>query len=186
MRCKRCWYAALLAVAILGFAGCMHASEETSIPPLSAAGGRADPGLGPGTHALSSGPGFKGSPSWSPRGDRIAFIVDGYVVDKPVNAAYVRRWTTRDFVAEDAEWVSESSLAIFGLASGSVAKADPPAETDEVPRSVYRARSQEGTLDAAEVATEILAMSQGPEGKGLIVALEIDPHKSGLALIHDN
>jgi Tol biopolymer transport system component len=186
MRCKRCRYAALLAAAILVFAGCMHEGEKTSIPPLSAAGGRADPDLGPGTQALSSGPGFKGSPSWNPRGNRIAFTVDGYVVDKPVNAADVRRWTTRDFVAEDAEWISERSLAIFGLASGSVAKAEPSAGTDEASRSVYRARSQEESLDVEEVATKILAMSPNPEGRGLIVVLEIGPYKSGLALIHDN
>ncbi|MDP8949707.1 MAG: hypothetical protein M3N00_05615 [Actinomycetota bacterium] len=184
MRYKRCRYAALLAAVVLVFAGCMHEDEEMSIPPLSAAEGRTDPGLGPGTHPLSSGPGYKGSPSWSPQGDRIAFTVDGYVVDKPVNAGGVRRWTTRDFVAEDAEWTSESSLAIFGVASVSVA--GPPVGTDEVSRSVYRARSQEGSLDVEEVATKVLAMSPGPEGESLIVVFEIGPYKSGLALMRAN
>ncbi|MCA1848543.1 MAG: hypothetical protein LC704_06085, partial [Actinobacteria bacterium] len=65
-----------MAAVVLVFAGCMPADEEVSIPPLSAEGGRADPGLGPGTHPLSSGPGYKGSPSWSPEGDRIAFTID--------------------------------------------------------------------------------------------------------------
>jgi Tol biopolymer transport system component len=172
-------YAALLAAVVL--AGCMHVNDEQSIPPLSAAGGRADPGLGPGTHPLSSGPGYKGSPSWSPQGDRIAFTVDGYVVEKPVNAGDVRRWTTRDFVAEDAEWTSESSLAVFGVASGSVPGTEP-----EASRSVYRARSQEGSLEVEEVATDVLAMSPGPEGKGMIVALETGPYESELALTHSN
>jgi Tol biopolymer transport system component len=186
MRCKSCWYAASVAALLLVFAGCLPEDEEKSIPPLSAAGGRVDPGLGPGTHALSSGPGYKGSPSWSPSGDRIAFTVDGYVADKPVNAGSLRRWTTGDFVAEDAEWTSENSLAIFGLASGSVAEAGPPVGTDEVSRSVYRARSREGSPDVEEVATDILAMSPAPEGKGLIVVLEVEPYESGLALINDN
>ncbi|MDP8946697.1 MAG: hypothetical protein M3N09_01165, partial [Actinomycetota bacterium] len=106
-----------------------------SISPLSAAEGGADAGLGPGTRALSSGPGYKASPSWSPRGDRIAFTVDGYVVDRAVKARDVRRWTTRDLVAEDVEWTSESSLAIFGLAAGTVTVEKPPGGTDEVPRS---------------------------------------------------
>jgi TolB protein len=185
MRYKRCWYAAAVLAALL-LAGCMPEDEEMSIPPLSAADGHVDPGLGPGTHALSSGPGYKGSPSWSPSGDRIAFTVDGYVADKPVNAGNVRRWTTGDFVAEDAEWTSERSLAIFGLASGSVAEAGPPVGTDEVSRSVYRARSREGSPDVEEVATEILAMSPAPEGKGLIVVLEVGPYESRLALINDN
>jgi Tol biopolymer transport system component len=168
----------LLAAVVL--VGCMSADQEASIPPLSAVGGHADPGLGPGTHPLSSGPGYKGSPSWSPHGDRIAFTVDGYVVDKPTKAGGVRRWTTKDFVAEDVEWISGSSLAIFGSSSNSV-----PA-SDEATRSVYRARSQQGSLEVEEVATEVLATSPGPEGEGSIVVLETGPEESSLELMQDN
>lgn len=168
--------AALLAAAFLIVTGCIHQSEETSIPPLSPAGGRVDPGLGPEAQPLSSGPGYKGSPSWSPQGDRIAFTVDGYVVDKPLDAGDARRWTTRDFVAEDVEWTSESSLAIFGAASPLIGAS----------RSVYRARSEEGSLGVKEIATKVLAMSPGPGGEDLIVALETGPDESGLALMHDN
>jgi Tol biopolymer transport system component len=184
MRYRRCRYAALLAAVILVFAGCMHEDEKMSIPPLSAAEGRADASLGPWTRALSSGPGYKASPSWSPHGDRIAFTVDGYVVDKAARAQDVRRWTTRDFVAEDAEWTSESGLAIFGLASGSVTVAGPPLDTGEVPRSVYRARYREGSLEVEEVATDILAISPGPQGKGLIVVREVRPYEGRLVLMH--
>jgi Tol biopolymer transport system component len=186
MQYKRCWYAVLVAAVILVFAGCTHSDEEMPIPPLSAAEGRADPGLGPGTQALSSGPGYKGSPSWSPRGDRIAFTVDGYALDRPVGTGDVRRWKSGDFVAEDVEWTSESSLAIFGLTSDSVAEAGSPVGTDKESRSVYRARSREGSLEVEEVATEILAMSPAPEGKGLIVVLEVGQYESGIALIRDN
>ena len=178
MRYRR--YAALLAAFVL--AGCMPADEERSIEPLSAAGGGADPGLGPGTHPLSSGPGYKGSPSWSPRGDRIAFTVDGYVVDKPVDAGGLRRWTEGNLVAEDAEWTSEGSLAIFGVASGSVFEVG----TNEASRSVYRARSQEGSLEVEEVRSKVLAMSPGPQGKGLIVAMETENNDSRLALMQDS
>jgi Tol biopolymer transport system component len=168
--------AALMAAVVLVFAGCMNADEEVSIPPLSAAGGRADSGLGPGTHPLSSGPGYKGSPSWSPQGDRIAFTIDGYVADKPLDAGALRRWTKGNFVAEDAEWTSAGSLAIFGSSS--------TAGTDE--GSLYRTRSQEGSLEVEEVATEVLAMSPAPEGEGLIAALETGPHESELALMQSN
>jgi Tol biopolymer transport system component len=168
--------AALLAAVVLLFAGCMPADEEESIPPLSASEGRADPGLGPGTHALSSGPGYKGSPSWSPRGDRIAFTIDGYVADKPLDSGALRRWMEGNIVAEDAEWTSESSLAIFG--------SSPAAGTDEW--SLYRTRSDEDSPDAEEVATEVLAMSPGPEGEGLIAALETGSHESELALMRSN
>ena len=169
-------------LAVIFFAGCMPADEERSIEPLSAAGGGANPGLGPGTHALSSGPGYKGSPSWSPRGDRIAFTVDGYVVDKPVDAGGLRRWTAEDFVAEDVEWTSESNLAIFGVASSSV----PEVGTNKASRSVYRARSQEGSLEVEEVRSKVLAMAPAPERESLIVALQSETNESRLALIQED
>jgi Tol biopolymer transport system component len=167
--------AALLTATVFLAIGCMHPDQETSIPPLSAAGERVDPGLGPEAHPLSSGPGYKGSPSWSPHGDRVAFTVDGYVVDKPVGTGNARRWTTRDFVAEDAEWTSESSLAILGAVSA-----------DEASSSVYRARSGEESLGVREVAKEVLAMSRGPGGDGLMVAVQTGPGESELALLRDN
>ena len=171
--------AALFAAALLLTTGCLHATEESSIPPLPEAGARVDPGLGPEARPLSSGPGDKGSPSWSPRGARIAFTVDGYVVDKPVGTGDVRRLTTRDFVAEDVEWISESDLALIGAASGAV-----PA--GEAPRTVYRARSGEESLGVREVASEVLAMSPGPEGNGLIVALQTRAFRSEVAQLRDS
>ena len=167
--------AVLLAATVFLAIGCMRPDQETSIPPLSAAGERVDPGLGPEAQPLSSGPGYKGSPSWSPHGGRVAFTVDGYVMDKPVGTGEARRWTTRDFVAEDAEWTSEDSLAILGAVSAGKAS-----------NSVYRARSGEESLGVREVAKEVLAMSRGPGGEGLIVAFQIGSGESELALLRDN
>jgi TolB protein len=99
-----------------------------------------------------------------------------------MNAGDVRRWTTRDFVAEDTEWISENSLAIFGMAPGTA----PEAGMDGAPRSLYRARSQEGSLEVEEVATKVLAMSPSPEGEGMIVALETGDYESELALMRAN
>jgi len=169
----------LLAAMFLLLGGCLHQSEETLIPPLSATGEGVDPGLGPEAQPLSSGPGYKGSPSFSPRGGRIAYTVDGYVVDRPVGTGDSRRWTTKDFVAENAEWTSEGSLAIFGAASG-------PVPEERASRSLYRARSGEGSLGVKEVATDVLAMSPGPGGEGLIVALQTGAHQSELALLGDS
>jgi Tol biopolymer transport system component len=168
---------ALLAATVFLAIGCMHPEQERSIPPLSAAGERVNPGLGPESQPLSSGPGYKGSPSWSPHGGRVAFTVDGYVVDRPVGTGEARRWTTRDFVAEDAEWTSDDRLAILGAASGAA-----PADG----ASVYSARSGDESLAVREVVNEVLAMSRGPGGDGLIVAFRTGPGKSGLALLRDN
>src|SRR5919199_2925582 len=102
----------VLPVAAVLAAGCAHRSdEEVSITPLAPAAGRVDPGLGPGTRALTSGPGYKGSPGWNPNGDSITFTMDGYVIDKPTTSGEPRRRTTKDFVATDTEWTSKDTLA---------------------------------------------------------------------------
>src|SRR5215218_1165437 len=144
----------VLSVAAVFVTKNAHGSdEEVSIAPLAPAANRVDPGLGPGTQALSSGPGYKGSPSWSPGGDRIAFTVDGYVVDKPTGSGDLRRWTTRDFIAEDTEWVSEDTLMILGAAS--------PSGTEAIPRSLYRARAEEDSLELESIGKEVSALGPG-------------------------
>ena len=159
-------------------AGCAHADEEVSIAPLAPASGRVDPGLGPGTRALSSGPGYKGSPSWSPGGDRIAFTVDGYVVDKPTDSGDQRRWTTRDFFAEVTEWVSEDTLMILGAAPAQ------PTRTQEISSSLYKARAGEDSLGLERVRKEVLAIGRGRGG--LIFALGSGTYESEIALARDD
>jgi Tol biopolymer transport system component len=165
------WSAVLSVVAVL-LLGCAHADEEVSIAPLVSAEGRVDPGLGPGTRALSSGPGYKGFPSWSPGGDRIAFTVDGYVVDKPTGSGDLKRWTTRDFIAEDMEWISDDILMIRGAA--------PPSGTDEISSSLYMAQAGEDSLELKRVGKEVSAISPG-RGR-LIFALGNGADESRLAL----
>src|SRR5215216_5033633 len=142
---------AILSVAAVFVAGCAQADKEVSIAPLVPAAGRVDPGLGPGTRALSSGPGYKSSPSWSPGGDRIAFTVDGHVVDRPTDSEELRHWTTRDFIAEDTEWISDDILMILGAAS--------PSGTEETPSSLYMARADEDPLELEKVENEVSAIA---------------------------
>jgi Tol biopolymer transport system component len=170
-------FVVLLVAAVL-VAGCAHTDEEVSIAPLAPAAGRVDPGLGPGTRALSSGPGYKGSPSWSPGGDRIAFTVDGYVVDKPTGSEDLRRWRTTDFIAEDTEWVSDDTLMILGAASAS------PSGKRETSRSLYRARAGEDSLGLERVGKGVLAII--PYREGLVFALGSGTNESGLALTRGN
>ncbi len=169
----------LLLVAVLVTPGCLHAHEEVSLSPLPAAAGQVDPGLGPGARPLSFGPGYKGSPSWSPEGDRIAFTVDGYVVDKPPEVDDLRGWRTSGFVAEDAEWVSRDGLTILGATPGSA----PASAAEEAPKSVYRVRTEEGSFGPEKVARGVLTMGPQPAGKGgLILALGGEPYESRLVL----
>lgn len=168
-------FAVLSAVAVF-VVGCAHADQETSIAPLAPAAGRVDPGLGPGTRALSSGPGYKGSPSWSPDGGRIAFTVDGYVVDRPSGPGELKRWTTRDFAASKIEWTSDDTLTMLGAASTSGRNTSI---------SLYRAGSREDLLQLERVASGVLAMGQDPGGEGLIYAFGREPDESGLALMGD-
>ena len=162
----------LLWIAIsLVVVGCTPRDEEISIQPLPSLEGRSDPGLGPGTRPLSSGPGYKGSPSWSPQGGRIAFTMDGYVVDKSVTAGDLRRWTMRDFGAEEAEWTSEGSLMILA------------AEPSEASKSVYRTSTEDGSPEVQKVAADVLAMSPVPEKEYLIVAFETRSRDSILVLM---
>jgi Tol biopolymer transport system component len=163
---------AVLSIVAVFVAGCAHADKEVSIAPLAPAAGRVDPGLGPGTGALSSGPGYKGSPSWSPGGDKIAFTVDGYVVDRLTDSGDLRHRTTRDFIAEDTEWISEDTLMILGAAS--------PSGTEETPSSLYRARAEKNSLELERVEKEVSAI--GPGRRGLIFAIGRGAFGSGLAL----
>ncbi|MGH3146468.1 MAG: hypothetical protein ACRDTR_11775, partial [Rubrobacter sp.] len=142
-----------------------------------------DPGLGQGARPQSTGPGYKGSPSWSPGGDRIAFIVDGYVVDKPPEVRASRRWTTRDFVAEEAEWVSGDSLAVLGATPGSV----PSSATEEGSRSFYSARARQDSFDLERLATGVLAISPISVGEErVILAMDDGPHESRLVLTRNS
>jgi Tol biopolymer transport system component len=163
---------AVLLVAAVFVAGCAHADKEVSIAPLGPPAGRVDPALGPGTRALSSGPGYKGSPSWSPVGNRIAFTVDGYVVDRSTGSEALTRWTTRDFMAEDTEWISEDTLMILGAAS--------PPGTEETPSSLYRAGADDDSLELEKVEKEVSTI--GPGRGGLIFALGRGAFESRLAL----
>jgi len=166
-------FVALLAALLL--TGCTHGVEDVSIAPLAPAAGRVDPGLGPGTRALSSGPGYKGSPSWNPDGGSIAFTVDGYVVDKPTASGEPRRRTTKDFIATDTEWTSDDALMILGAAPAS-----PSGQRAE--GSLYRANSRNDSLELERIAKSVLAMSPGPGAEGLTFAMGSGSHESSLAL----
>ena len=158
----------MLAAFVAWAAGCVP-DEELSIPPLPAAEGQVNPGLGAEARPLSSGPGYKGSPSWAPGGERVAFLMDGYVVDRAVGGGEFTRWTTRDFVAEEAEWTGDEALTVLGA-------------TDGGSGDLYQA-SGEASLGVEKVASSILAVSPGPGRGQVLLALKLGHREGGIALL---
>ncbi|HET7480575.1 MAG TPA: hypothetical protein VFJ72_13800 [Rubrobacteraceae bacterium] len=153
--------------------GCGNTARSVPISPLPTGQDQTDFGLGPGVKPLSFGPGDKSAPAWSPDDERVAFVVDGYVVDKPLDAQDLRRWTTKDFGAERAEWRSEDSLTIFAR--------EPSSE--EAPGTVYRTLPKDTPFAVKQIAADVLTISAGPGDEGLVVALETNQYESGLARI---
>ncbi|MGF1473653.1 MAG: TolB family protein [Rubrobacteraceae bacterium] len=171
----------LPVVFLLG--GCLEESRELSIPPRTEPQDQANVGLGPGVRPLSSGPGEKGSPAWSPSGGRIAFIVDDYVVDKPLDERDFRRRTTKDFNAETVTWLSSGapagdSLAILGTNSRSGSGGSSSA-----PLNLYETPATEGTLEVTRIETGARTMASAPNSREVFLALSDAGSGSQLATL---
>jgi TolB protein len=107
----------------------------------------------------------------------VAFIVDGYVVDRTVDGERLTRWTTKDFVATEAEWTADGALNVLGGAGATVGE----------PGAVYRTDPEkEGSLGVEEIAAGALAMSPGPERKDVVLVLEAGPDESAVALLRED
>ncbi|MGB3682321.1 MAG: hypothetical protein WA990_07510 [Rubrobacteraceae bacterium] len=168
----------ILLMGALVIAGCANRDEVTQISPSPAGQRPADFGLGPGIRPLSSGPGDKGSPGWSPSG-RLAFVVDGYVVEKQPGDATVRRQTTRDLGAEKVAWTSSDRLRI--LVRDPKASGNPSTPEDGPPGSVY-GKIPDESLNVNKLADDVSAVAPTTDG-GLLVALRTGASKSQLAIV---
>ena len=172
-------FAALLSV--LGTAGCGFLSaagpvEEEVIKPAVPAEASADLDLGPGIRPLSFGPGDKGSPRISPSGDRVAFVLDDYVVEKPLYAQDSRRRTEKGFSATSTDWLSGQNLAVLGTGSGQDAGAQDAGVGLFVVHTGYPQRTSvlaEGVqaTDAQADGGSFVAALETPETDGSTTAL---------------
>lgn len=164
---------ALLAVlAALLATGCGSGEDEgVAIRSAPAGVAEAGPGLGPGVRPLSLGPGDKGAPRVSPSGDRVAFVLDGSVVEKPLFARSFGRRTEDGFVAERAEWLSGENLAILGQE----AAGESAATGAEGPTPLFLTRPGDAPgipPGLLEISDEVGAVDADPEGEALFAAAE--------------
>lgn len=149
-------------------------SEGETIPPASA-GPATDLGLGPGARPLSFGPGDKGSPRVSPSGEKVAFVLDGYVAEKPLYAQTSRPRTASDFGAGNAEWLTDEGMAILSSQDGA---GDRSARTAPIPRSLFDVRpgssSSDGSSDITRSIERVTATGAVPDG-GVVAAVAVPP-----------
>lgn len=128
---------------------------------------------------MSFGPGDKSSPRVSPSGERVAFVLDGYVVDKPLYAQDFRPITTSDFGAEYAEWLPDEALAISSPEAGTAGEEGTP-----TPSSLLGVRldegSQDDSLNVQRLAKNVVAASTAPGGGGIAAVVATIP-ESGSA-----
>ena len=147
----------LAALALLTAVGCglssPDAREEVAIPPTSK-GPDVDLGLGPGVRPLSFGPGDKGSPRVSPSGDRVAFVLDGYVVEKPLYTqdSSSRTAATDGFDVLSLEWLSDEGMAVLGTEGK---KGDRGAKTTSTPSSLFITQRDDSSSDGSSNVREL-------------------------------
>ncbi len=157
-------------LSVLGTTGCgmlygAEPVEEGPIEPAEPAEASTDVDLGPGIRPLSLGPGDKSSPRISPLGERVAFVLDGYVVEKSLYAQDLKRRTAERFSATNVEWLSAENLAVLGSGSRSDSSA-----RDAEPGSLFVSRPND-PLEAA-LAEGVQATGVQASGGAMVAAVE--------------
>jgi len=177
MRCRKAARGALISallalLAAPSVAGCASGKdEEVAIQPAPVGVAEAGPGLGRGARPLSLGPGDKGSPRVSPSGDRVAFVLEGSVVEKPLFARSFGRRTKGGFGAERAEWLSGENLAVLGRETAG--ESTENGAEGPVPLFLTRPGDAPGIPPGLlEISEEVGAVDADPEGEALFAAAE--------------
>ena len=176
--------AILVILALMALSGCgsgnRPAQEGVVIPPVSS-GPVTD--LGPGVRPLSFGPGDKSSPRLSPSGERVAFVLDGYVVDKALYSQGFRPLiSASDFGAEYAEWLPDGDLAI---SSPEVGTGGGDTEGTPAPSSLLGVRlkgdSQDSSSSVHTLAENVIAVSAAPGGGDIAAVVSASPDPGSTA-----
>jgi TolB protein len=173
-------FASLALALVPAFTGCGligDTREGETIPPASAETA-ADLGLGPGVRPLSFGPGDKGSPRVSPSGEKVAFVLDGYVAEKPLYAQTSLPRTATDFGAVYTEWLTDEGMAILTQQNEA---GDGGARIPPAPSSLFDVRPDisisDGSSDVVRTIENVTAVGGVPDG-GSVAAVAVAPPES--------
>ena len=124
---------------------------------------------------MSFGPGDKSSPRVSPSGEKVAFVLDSYVAEKPLYAQTSRPRTASDFDAGHAEWLTDEGMAILRSQDGA---GDRTTRAALIPRSLFDVRpgssSSDGSSDITRSIERVTATGAVPDG-GVVAAVAISP-----------
>jgi dipeptidyl aminopeptidase/acylaminoacyl peptidase len=164
------------SLVLLAASGCGLSSgnaREEIVIPSTQAGPAADLGLGPGVRPLSFGPGVKSSPRISPSGERVAFILDGYLVEKPLYTQdFHHRTTPSEVSAEVAEWLPDESLAVLGSEEEDI-------KTTLTPSSLFVAQREDSSSDdlstVRKLSERVGAASSAPGSQLIVTAVVVSP-----------
>jgi len=149
----------LVIACVIGLAGCGPA-DEVLIDPAPVERDRTDLGLGPGVRAMTAGPGDKGSPSYGPDDERLAFVMDGYVVEKDLSTGTLDRRTTKDFGAGAVDWGHYGEKLTVTAPEG-----------EEGAFALYRTQSDgSGDMGVTLISEGVLAAARVPGGSDLLAA----------------
>ena len=163
-------------------AGCGQPAQQIPIQQGSSGQSGKSFGLGPGVRPLSFGPGDKSSPAWSPSGNSVAFVIDGYVAVKSPGSQELRRQTTKNFGAEKVAWSSSGdALNILGASLTSNSSPGGGNKTG----SVYLTRSGAELTKVKKVAGDVVAMDGSFKDTELVVAVKTGGSQSSLALLNE-
>ena len=129
---------------------------------------------------MTSGPGDKSSPRLDEPGERLAYVVDGYVVEKDLNTGTLERRTTKDFGAQEIFWSASGKGQLVLAPETPENKLASSSEKPSGPLDLFKTQAEQNDLGVEPISTNILSSSRLP-GSGNILAAFANGDQSKLA-----
>lgn len=174
---------ALVVSLLMATLAACGGSADILMDPAPTQRDRADLGLGPGVRALTGGPGDKSSPRLDDSGERLTYVMDGYVVEKNLRNGLVRRRTTKDFGAREVFWAASGEGQIV-LSPEKPVEAGSLTGESLAPSNLYRTLPEQNRLSVDPISTNVLTAARVPGSDDILAAFDNDA-QSKLARLGD-